>query len=157
MKYVEKREDLFKVPADQYVLAHCISADFALGAGIAKKIDTMFGVKDKLNEHHSGLSLDERKNIGCFMVPVYADPVTGQIFGMVLNIVTKLHYFEKPTYQTLRHGLIRMKELCLSLNIDKIAMPTIGCGLDKLEWSKVSEIIKDVFNDTDIEILICIH
>ena len=37
----------------------------------------------------------------------------------------------------------------------KIAMPVIGCGLDRLEWSKVSEIIKEVFEGTDIEILVC--
>ena len=30
------KKDLFTMP-DDYALAHCISADFALGAGIAKK------------------------------------------------------------------------------------------------------------------------
>ena len=37
----------------------------------------------------------------------------------------------------------------------KLAMPVIGCGLDKLEWSRVSEIIKLVFEKTDIDILVC--
>ncbi len=36
-----------------------------------------------------------------------------------------------------------------------LAMPKIGCGLDKLQWSKVREIICDVFKDVDIEILVC--
>ena len=40
-------------------------------------------------------------------------------------------------------------------SIKKVAMPVIGCGLDKLEWYKVSGIIKEVFADTDIEILVC--
>lgn len=40
--------------------------------------------------------------------------------------------------------------------VTKLAMPKIGCGLDILEWNKVSEIIKDVFKDTDIEILVCV-
>ena len=35
-------------------------------------------------------------------------------------------------------------------------MPLIGCGLDKLKWGKVRKIIIDTFNDTDIEILVCI-
>ena len=39
--------------------------------------------------------------------------------------------------------------------INKIAMPMIGCGLDKLNWDKVSQIIKETFKDTDIEILVC--
>lgn len=37
----------------------------------------------------------------------------------------------------------------------KIAMPIIGCGLDKLSWNKVSDIIKDVFMNTNMEILVC--
>lgn len=38
----------------------------------------------------------------------------------------------------------------------KLAMPRIGCGLDKLEWSKVKAIIEEVFADTDVEILVCV-
>ena len=49
-----------------------------------------------------------------------------------------------------------MKKQCLELGITKIAMPLIGCGLDKLKWEKVRKIIIDTFNDTDIEILVCI-
>ena len=41
------------------------------------------------------------------------------------------------------------------MKITKLAMPCIGCGLDKLKWEKVREIIKEIFEDMDIEILIC--
>jgi hypothetical protein len=34
-------------------------------------------------------------------------------------------------------------------------MPRISAGLDRLEWSKVYEIICEVFEDTDVEIVIC--
>jgi hypothetical protein len=34
-------------------------------------------------------------------------------------------------------------------------MPVIGCGLDRLNWADVSEQIKSVFTDTDVEILVC--
>lgn len=30
-------------------------------------------------------------------------------------------------------------------NIEKIAMPKIGCELDKLKWNKVKEILFNVF------------
>lgn len=33
-------------------------------------------------------------------------------------------------------------------------MPKIGCGIDRLNWKKVSEIIKEIFEDVDIEIII---
>ena len=39
--------------------------------------------------------------------------------------------------------------------ISLIAMPQVGAGLDRLSWAKNREIIKDVFMDTDIEILVC--
>ena len=48
-----------------------------------------------------------------------------------------------------------MKNYCIYNNINKIAMPLIGCGLDRLKWNRVSQMIKDIFNDTDIEIVIC--
>ena len=48
-----------------------------------------------------------------------------------------------------------MKRVCKANNIKKVAMPVIGCGLDKLKWDKVSKIIKNIFKDIDIEILVC--
>ena len=39
--------------------------------------------------------------------------------------------------------------------INKISMPKIGCGLDGLQYDKVEKIIKEVFKDTNIEILVC--
>ena len=50
-----------------------------------------------------------------------------------------------------------MKSKCEELGVNKIAMPRIGCGLDKLDWWKVRDIIFDVLDDTDIEILVCVY
>ena len=50
---------------------------------------------------------------------------------------------------------MELKTLCLEQNIKKLVMPKIGCGLDKLQWNTVKENIIKIFNDTDIEILIC--
>ena len=47
------------------------------------------------------------------------------------------------------------KRFDMKNNIKKIAMPVIGCGLDRLNWADVSEQIKSVFTDTDVEILVC--
>lgn len=52
-------------------------------------------------------------------------------------------------------ALKKMKELCIENGINKIAMPTIGAGLDRLVWNKVSELIGHIFEDMDIEILVC--
>ena len=48
-----------------------------------------------------------------------------------------------------------MKEIVIMNNIKFIAMPKIGCGLDRLQWDKVKEIIINTFKDIDLEILVC--
>ena len=150
MKYTEERRDLFTVPND-YALVHCISADFALGAGIAVQFRNM-GVKKELIEVYNdsakyGTYLNEwcERNIGTCLLTTATRPV--------YNLVTKARYFNKPTYDTVEQALKAMRDV---YSPDKIAMPTIGCGLDRLEWTKVREIIKSCFGHTGTEVLVCI-
>ena len=77
------------------------------------------------------------------------------LVNRVFNLVTKAKFWQKPTYESLQESLERMREQIVSMGITKLAMPKIGCGLDRLVWSKVYQIICDVFNDVDIEIVIC--
>jgi len=146
MNYREEKRDLFTVGND-YALAHCISSDFALGAGIALKFRQM-GVADLLRTQYPNPL--RRKSIGCCLITYLKDQDR-----YVFNLVTKERYFHKPTYANLRNSLLYLKISIRDMPIDKIAMPLIGCGLDGLEWGKVSEIIKETFADTDLEILIC--
>ncbi len=149
MRYTEKKGNLFSVNSE-YVLAQCISADFAMGLGIAIDFNMHFNTKQNLVDRFHGNALriwDERFcNKG--------------LKGMcikdtrVYNLVTKRQYWEKPTYNTIRCALLDMREQMIENGDTKVAMPKIGCGLDKLLWEKVSNIIKDVFSDTDIEITV---
>lgn len=77
------------------------------------------------------------------------------ITGRIINLVIKGKYYEKPTYKSLHDALTSMRIKCRLRKIKKIAIPCIGCGLDKLQWDRVSAMIKDVFADDDIEILVC--
>ncbi len=47
-----------------------------------------------------------------------------------------------------------MKAMKIQLNITKLAIPKIGCGLDRLQWNVVEPIIKGVFSDLNIEIIV---
>ena len=73
----------------------------------------------------------------------------------IFNLETKKKYYQKPTYESLEQSLIDMKKQCIALKVKLIAMPKIGCGLDKLKWEKVKVILVNVFKDMDIEILVC--
>lgn len=133
------KKDLFTIEQGYY-LAHCISADFALGAGIAKAFDSVYNMRFKLfrsypdYEYHGGDAL---------------------LVDNVFNLVTKRKCWHKPTYESLRESLEMMKEYLDFLGATKLAMPKIASGLDRLEWTKVYDIICEVFEDMDIEIVIC--
>ena len=146
MIYKEEKRDLFSVP-DDYYLAHCISADFALGKGIAVEFNKRFDMRNKLQNEFPNF-IEEYMH--CYKLD-------GEciLIDKVLNLVTKERYYWKPTYKFMRQALEMMKRVCIANDIHKVAMPKIGCGLDRLKWDKVSEIIKDIFKDADIEILVC--
>lgn len=145
MIYKEEVRDLFSVPEDYY-LAHCISADFGMGKGIVVEFNKRFNMKQKITELYPDGFRDPDgcyESIGCVLI------------DRVFNLITKKRYYEKPTYYTLEGALYFMREICHDNGIKKVAMPVIGCGLDRLNWNKVSEIIKKTFSDLNIEILVC--
>ena len=145
MVYKEEKRDLLTVPQG-YMIAHCISADFALGAGVAKQIDAVFNMREMLNLMWGKISDMEDK---------WSSPCCLPCMN-VFNLVTKERYYHKPTLNSLEVSLNEMKDYAVEMGVKKIAMPQIGCGLDRLNWSDVSVLIEEVFGDTDIEILVCV-
>ena len=51
--------------------------------------------------------------------------------------------------------MTELLEICEVGGYRKLAMPLIGCGLDKLDWSIVESMIKKVFEFANIEIMVC--
>ena len=139
MTITTEKRDLFTMPQGYY-LAHCISADFALGAGIAKTFDKVYNMRFKLFRNY-----DNYEYTG-------GDAL---LVDNVFNLVTKKKCWHKPTYESVREALEMMKEKLDFLGATKLAMPRIASGLDRLDWPKVYEIICEVFEDTNIEIVIC--
>lgn len=141
MTFTEEKGDLFAAEIlSNYTLCHCISSDFALGAGIAKEFAKM-GVKKALCENFP----KQWQGRGYCLITV-TNGVT------VTNLVTKERYFHKPTLETLQQALEDFRAQALKMGIKRVAMPKIGCVLDKLDWEDVREIIKGVFDDTEIEL-----
>lgn len=135
MKFTEDYGDLFSLPSEFY-LCHCISADFALGKGIAVEFDRRYGMKKKL--------LNQYPQNGKYPAVYFID--------RVFNLVTKEKYWYKPTYTDLEKCLKELKELVVQNNIKYLGMPIIGCGLDRLDWVVVRKMIMDIFSDVDIYI-----
>lgn len=140
MRLEIKQMNLLNVPQGYY-LAHCICADFNMGAGVARVIDDAFNMEEKLAKFY----------------PDDSDYLVGKalLVDNVFNLTTKLNRYEKTTYETLEKALRDMKEDIQDLEIRKLAIPKIGCGMDRLVWEHVEELITTVFEDMDIEILVC--
>lgn len=151
MIYKEEKRDLFSVP-DDYYLAHCISADFGMGKGIVVEFNKRFNMKNTLMQKYPDY-------MNKWNPALKGDAYIGDciVEGRVMNLITKYRYWNKPTYDSLTTALTAMAIECQNRSVKKLAMPLIGCGLDRLEWNQVSEIIKDVFKNIDIEILVCIR
>lgn len=136
MKYSEVRKDLFTLD-DSYYLAHCIASDLIMGAGIAVLFQRKFSLRQQLIEAGP------------------QDPGSCVLVKNVFNLITKSRSSGKPTYTTLGSSLQKMKKICNEMNIKKLAMPKIGCGLDRLQWPVVKDMILNLFKESEIEILVC--
>ncbi|CAF1278841.1 unnamed protein product [Adineta steineri] len=130
--------DLFSV-ASNVSLAHCVSQDMSMSKGIATLFRNKFGQINELKNQNVSVG-------GC----AYIISNDRHIF----YLVTKEKYFYKPTMKTLESSLRTMRDLCIKNNIHHLAMPRIGCGLDKLNWDQVSRLIQHIFEEDDIEITI---
>lgn len=153
MIYKEEVRDLFSVP-DDYYFAQCISADFAMGKGIAVEFNKRFDMKNKLRKKYGDFTL--------YYELSELNLIAGKwclLEDKVFNLVIKEFDYDKPTFGNIELALYNMKLLCDKHEIHKLAVPsTIGRGLDRLQWGGVSEtikIMKEVFAGSDIEILVC--
>ncbi len=143
MEYREIEMDLFDLPTN-YALAHCISADAEMGVGIAVEFVRRYKhLKESLQE----MNLTVGTTIG------YYSSENPQV---VFNLVTKYNYWDKPTRGNFNKAVMDMKKLCVKHDITYLGLPKLGSGKDRLSWKRSSEWIKEVFKDTDIEIVVCI-
>lgn len=146
----EKQIDLFEeIETAPCCIFHCISADRAMGAGIAKSMQERFHIRE--NWPVPPMLCDENYSFdscgSCVITPADKDSV-------VFNLITKSKYWQKPTYQTLENSLNHALSYFEQFEKlpKKIVMPRIGCGLDKLNWPKVKKIIERIFEGFDVTV-----
>jgi O-acetyl-ADP-ribose deacetylase (regulator of RNase III) len=138
----EVKGDLFSVvDSNTWSLAHCVSACFHMNKGIAKTFKKRFGSVQDL--------LEQKKTPGSVAVLKHQD-------NFIYYLVTKEKFYQKPTMKSLEKSLVEMRDHCVQNNVTRLAMPRIGCGLDKLDWNKVQNLVSTIFQDTSIEIRVFI-
>ena len=111
-------------------IAHCISSDVKMGKGIAAEFRKKYGGIKKI--------LDQKPTMGNICVLRRKN-------RWIYYLITKEFYWEKPTYDSVKKCLENMKRHMEEHGVKSLAMPQIGCGLDKLKWESVRKIIKEIF------------
>jgi hypothetical protein len=132
--------DLFD-GSDDESLAHCVSSDFQMSAGIAVDFKTKFG------------GLTELRNSGCSTgTCTYLKRGERYIF----YLVTKAKYHNKPTCATFRAAIDYMAVCVKSLGVKRVFLPyMIGCGLDRLDWDWVYGQFEQAFTYVPVELVFC--
>ena len=117
-------------------LAHCISLDFKLRAGIARSIKPV--------------KYPNKETVASEIIGPQWIPELQCFFN---HFMAKFRYFHELTFKTLRLSLEASKSHAERNNIlRRISMPQIACGLKKLDWSKV--LIQEVFAFANIEFFV---
>ena len=120
----------------EHSIAHCISADFKLGAGIASQI------KDKFP---SSLPRKARRN----------QELHVQSLGQnkyVYHLITKPLHLDRAKYQSLREALLAMRDHLVSFRIGKLGLPHLACGLGNLEMTEVKQFIHESLGDFNLKL-----
>ena len=158
------KQDITTISSD-FLICHCISADAAMGAGVALALTRRFpSIKFEVRDCLKDTPLCQRVGQVVFFVDDTTNVLSNTISNTIIaNMITKTHYWDKSStmpqgvyLDNLRQCLILVKHVMLERNIKKLAMPKIGCGLDRCSWMDVESIILDVFDGTDIDITVCV-
>ena len=70
----------------------------------------------------------------------------------VYYLVTKEKYHDKPSMSSLKAALSAMRGRIVANDVRRLAMPQIGCGLDRLAWDEVKDLILSTFSAIPLEI-----
>ena len=128
--------DLFSSHTDikfqglRVMIVNCVSADLHMGKGIAVEFRDRYGnipALKSLNPIIGDVLCFEHPLKDRVMIPTY--------------LVTKPLYYQKPTYDILQVCLAKLETLAIESKADIIVMPRIACGLDRLDWNRVSLMI----------------
>ncbi len=141
MTICEVRGDLLRHLHGLHAVGHCISRDARLSRGFARLLKQRF---------------PHLRNLQPFLVPV------GDIYPLfvcdqglwIYNLVTKCHFYEKPSYATIESSLLQMRHHAWEHGVSKIGLVRLASGLDRLKWSIVRNIIAEVFLNSNINIFI---
>lgn len=146
MKMIEIDLNIMSAP-QSYYLAQGISKDLNFSTGLPALFERMYGMKEKIET---------------FCADEYSDNTDVELGEAVLidnvfNLVVKESSYNKPDADRLLDALTDMRDQMDAKMIKKLAIPKICCGRNGLEWDDVKSALEFVFDDSDVQILVCVQ
>ncbi|MEY8366573.1 macro domain-containing protein [Anaerovoracaceae bacterium 41-7] len=138
---------------DAPIIAHQVNCMGKMGSGVAKQIKERF-------PHAYDVYMSSEMKLGQVVPAVCIDKYTGREVVIMHMFAQDKYGYDGREYTDLGALFACLFRLRISANelgdefgYKKIAMPyKIGCGLGGGNWDEVYQLIKDIFDDTDIEI-----
>jgi len=137
--YTEIAVNIFSLP-DNIAIGHCVSQCLTMSQGIALQFRNKFNNVKKL--------IDQEKKTTEVAYLINKNQ-------WILYLITKERFNDKPTYSDIFSTLINTKQFCVDNKITTLALPKICTGLDKKQWNVISNMIKFIFQNSVINIIIC--
>ncbi|KAF0767140.1 ADP-ribose glycohydrolase OARD1-like [Aphis craccivora] len=104
-----------------YSLGHCVAEDMRMSAGIAMHFKSIY--------KRVGNLMDQKQKVGSV---AYLQENNRFIYYLITKELSK----HKPTYNSITAAITKLRDLIVEHGVKKLAIPRIGCGLDKLDWSR---------------------
>lgn len=142
MTISEVKMDIMQAPQG-YALVNCISNDLNFEYGLPKLFDSVFGIKEKLDDNQ-------------FFIDSSDDPI-GYTFMIenVLNVIIKENCRDRFDSKNMIPIFEAIKNSLNALLIKKVAIPKLFTGKNGMDWVDVKATIEYVFRNTDIDFIVC--
>ncbi|XP_037822217.1 uncharacterized protein LOC119610890 [Lucilia sericata] len=140
-RILEQRGHNITAP-ENCALVHSISADFAMCSSIGMQFNCKYGPSNE--------TLKQYKHTGNVAV-------LKEQKRYVYNLVTKERNHERSTYIALFYALTATRDHMRQHGVKKLAIPRLGCGIDRLDWLRVKNILEMVFAEDEVDITTYSH
>ena len=135
----EKIKDIFSSDLHKVVF---LSRDGHPGLGIAKSFNDEYNIYQKIKDNYDVFRIIKH-NIDVILI------------DKIICIFHKDSFLQRVNYQELRKSFKVLRNFCEENKIDSITMSKVGCGMDRLKWDNVRDILSEEFSDSDIYIEVC--
>ena len=140
-------EDLFKLKAD--ALAHGCNTKGIMDAGIALEFKRRY---PKMFDEYTDYCRSDLLKPG--EVHFYRDADGRKPY--IVNIAAQITPSSGARIEYVERGLVNVGRSYKDWRIKSLAIPKIGCGLGRLKWSDVDNIVRRIFGASDLEVIIAL-